>query len=415
MANLLSQPSIHLDHNATAPLHPAARDAIVAAIAQPLGNPSSVHAAGQVARGLVERARRQVAAAIGARAGEIVLTSGASESNVMAWRGVLLPRLRDRGRATVWYSAAEHPSLRALANSLAAEGVVAHEIAVDRQGRLQCDDLGAALAAGQVDLVSVVAVGSELGSRYPIAALAALAHRHGALLHTDAAQAWGRVAVDVTEWHADLVSLSGHKIGGPMGTGALWVRRGVRLSATQPGHQEQGLRAGTENVIGFAGMGAAAACLPDRLAAYAAVRELRDRLWHRLSEGPDAATLPPLLRWGDVSPDDETGHVLTLGWHGIAAATLVMALDLAGVAASAGSACSSGTTEPSALLRAMAGREDAARAGEAVRFSLGPGLDAAAIDDAAARICSTVARLCRPRSVRLDPVAEPHYAAGASP
>jgi cysteine desulfurase len=222
------------------------------------------------------------------------------------------------------------------------------------------------------------------------------------------------VPLDVRVWQADLVSLSGHKIGGPMGTGALWVRRGVRLVACQPGHQEQGLRAGTENVIALAGMGAAAACVAERVDAMARWRVLRDRLWQRLQEAAVHAGHCLPQRWGEVAAAEESGHVLTVGWPGVAAAKLVMALDLAGVAASAGSACSSGTTAPSALLLAMAGSADAARAAEAVRFSLGPGLDEAAIDTAAQQIGGIVARWLGRPPERVDPASDPLYAVAAS-
>lgn len=387
---------IYLDHAAAAPLCPPARQALIDGAERLWGNPSSVHGQGQRARAALDRARRQVAAALGARPGEIVLTSGATEANALAWRGVLTPAAGATPQRALW-SAVEHPSVAAAAEALTALGVQVERIAVDGDGRVDLARLQAQLAAGPVALASLQWVNQELGCVQPVAEAAALLRAAGALLHCDATQGWGRLPLDVAAWGVDLVSVSGGKIGAPSGTGALWIRPGVRLRPVQAGHQEQGLRGGTENLLGLVALGAAAEALPQRLAAAARVRQLRDQLWQALAEGTAERGLGPLVRNADLPAALESGHILSVCWLGLAAPKLVMALDLAGVAASAGSACASGTQQPSAVLAAIA---DASPAGAALRrgtlrLSLGPELQAADIVRAAERILATVARLRR--------------------
>ncbi|MBI5608298.1 MAG: aminotransferase class V-fold PLP-dependent enzyme [Deltaproteobacteria bacterium] len=379
---------IFLDYNATAPLLPSARDAMRRALEQDLGNPSSLHRAGQRARALIEAARRQVAQSLGARPGQIVLTSGATESNNLLWRGVLAPQLRLGLRPRVLLAALDHPSVAALAEQLAADGVELGWIAVDRDGRLDMQALAVALQTSPA-LVHVSAVGGELGTLADVPAVAALVRQTAAHLHLDAAQAWGRVPVGVDAWPVDSLALSGHKIGGPMGTGALYLRAGVRPLPLAPGHQEHGLRSGTENVLGAAGLAAAVAELPARLALAGEVRRQRDLLADQL------APIAGLRRLGPADPAAEVGTTLCVALAGVPAPLLVMALDLAGVAASAGSACSSGTAEPSALLRALValGGLEPATAGQAVRFSLGPGLRDDALVAAGQAVAACAARI----------------------
>lgn len=385
---------IELDANATAPLHPSAREAILLAIDRPLGNPSSIHRDGQRGRALVEQARRQVAAALVAAPHEVVLTSGATEANVLAWRGILQGRRRQGLPLRALCSAADHPSIAALAAELRRDGVTVSEVATDLSGRMSRDALQAALEPGDVALVQVTAVGSELGTLEEVAAIASLTRAAGAHLHCDAAQAWGRVPLAVHQLGADTVAVSGHKIGGPMGTGALWIAPGRRLIAVAPGHQEQGLRAGTENVLGFAGLGAAAGQLGQQPGSGTALRWLRDRLAAQL------AGIDGYHRFGPTAAEQETGHVLCAGFVGVPAPALVMALDLLGVRISAGSACASGTSEPSRLLRQLADRAGLPpqRATEAVRWSLGAGLTAEKIDEAVRRAHQAVAQI---RATRL--------------
>ena len=366
---------IDFDQNATAPLHPAARTAILDALAAGLGNPSSAHGKGQTARSWVDRARSQLAGAIGADPIEIIWTSGATEANVLAGRGVLGDEaLRHPGPQRVVATALEHASVLALARQLREEGVDVSEVAVDSQGLLDLAAWADALRAPGARLASALAVGNELGTLNPLAELAQTVHAAGARLHSDITQAIGRVPVDVRAWGLDLASLSGHKFGAPSGVGALWLRRGGSLRPLHPGHQEQGLRAGTENILGIVALGAAAAAVPERLAAAREVRRLRDRLWQGIQ-----ARIAGVQRNGDVPAQAEVGNVLNLSFAGVTGPTLMMALDLEGVAISAGSACNSGAVTPSHVLQALA-RADAgtdaaawyARGQGAVRFSLGP-------------------------------------------
>jgi cysteine desulfurase len=358
------------------------------------GNPSSVHGQGQKARAALDRARRQVAHALGARPGEIVLTSGATEANALAWRGLLTPAPGEPAKRALW-TAVEHPSLKAVAQALARQGLQIEEIAVDAFGRVDLQRLSDQLERGPVALASVQWVNQELGCVQPLAEVARLVHAKGALLHCDATQGWGRLPLDVKAMSVDLLSVSGGKIGAPAGTGALWLRPGVRLQPVQAGHQEQGLRGGTENLLALVALGAAAEALPLRLSQAAQVRQMRDRLWEALQIGCRDRELGPMTRNADLPADLESGHILSASWPGLEAPRLIMALDLAGVAASAGSACSSGTQQPSHVLAAI--RDESAdglaiRRGT-VRFSLGPELTDRDIDTAAERILATLGRL----------------------
>ncbi len=379
---------IYLDYAAAAPLCEPARQAVVDAAHHVWGNPSSVHGRGQLARGALDRARRQVATALGVRPGELVLTSGATEANALAWRGVLAPLLAAAPAAAL-FGAVEHPSVRAVAQALAAQGLGAEAIAVDRQGVIDLAQLELQLRNRRVALVSLQWVNQELGSVQPVAEAAQLVHAHGGLLHCDATQGWGKLPLDVLAMAVDLLSVSGAKIGAPSGTGALWIKPGVRLQAVQPGHQEQGLRGGTENLLGLIGFGAAAAAIGDRLALAPEVRALRDRLWAILQDSG------PVHRHAALPEAQESGHILSVAWPGMEAPRLVMAMDLAGVAASAGSACASGTQQPSPVLQAIgdSSAEWLTLRRATVRFSVGPGLTTQDIELAGERIRSTIERL----------------------
>ena len=331
----------YLDWNATSPVRPEARAAVADALAL-TGNPSSVHGAGRAARALIEDARDAVARLIGAGPGQIVFTSGGSEANALALAGA--------GRRLL-VSAIEHDSVLAHAG--------AERIAVGPEGVLDLDDLDAKLASGDPALVSVMFANNETGAIQPIADVVRIARAHGALVHTDAAQAAGRLPVDFLGLGTDLMSVSAHKLGGPQGVGALVVGdRASLVPAIKGGGQERGRRAGTENVAGIAGFGAAAVAAP--ATDWSFVQSLRDDLEHRaVGLGAeifaDAASRLP--------------NTSCLRLPGIAAETLVIALDLAGIAVSAGSACSSGKVRPSPVLKAMGASEEAA--GQAIRASLG--------------------------------------------
>jgi cysteine desulfurase len=334
----------YLDHNATSPLRPAAFDAMVEALAAG-GNPSSVHRAGRAARARVERARRQVAALVGALPSEVVFTSGGTEANNLTL-ATGVPR-----RFIV--SAIEHESVLKAASGAAI-------VPVDGNGVVDLGALERMLAASdEPALVSVMFANNETGVVQPIADVVRIARTAGALVHCDAVQGAGKVRVDLHGLGVDYLSLSAHKLGGPTGVGGLVVRSGAPLSPDRlGGGQESNRRAGTENVAGIAGFGAAAEAAQDGLA----VGPLRDRLEAALEEVAPAARV-----YGAGAP--RLPNTTCISMPGVKAETQVMALDLDGVCVSAGAACSSGKVTRSAVLTAMS--VDPAEAESAVRISLG--------------------------------------------
>lgn len=339
---------VYLDHNAASPLRAEARDAIAAALA--IGaNPSSVHGPGRAARALIEEARGQVAALAGVAPGMVVFTSGATEANNLALKGVAVERLI--------VSAIEHASV------LETEGV--ERIPVDTNGVVDVAALERMLAADRrPTLVSVMAANNETGVIQPIAEIARVARAAGALLHCDAAQAPGRLSLEPIAAAADLVSLSSPKIGGPMGAGALIVRDDVPLAPLLTGGgQERRLRAGTENVLGIAGFGAAAERARADLACASRVAALRDRL-----EAEARSRAPEAVVIGAGAP--RLANTSALALPGIPAESQIMALDLAGIAVGAGAACSSGKIARSHVLAAMGLADDVAAA--TIRVSLAP-------------------------------------------
>jgi cysteine desulfurase len=336
--------SAYLDHNATSPLRPAAFDVMAEAL-RAGGNPSSVHGAGRSARSRVEAARRQVAALVGALPTEVVFTSGGTEANNMAIAGA--------ARARVLVSSVEHDSVLRAAPE-------AERISVDRDGVVDLASLERRLAAcAGPALVSVMLANNETGVVQPIAEVARLARRAGALVHGDGVQAAGKTPVDLHGLGLDYLSLSAHKFGGPTGVGALIVRNGAPFASDRHGGgQEANRRAGTENVAGIAGFGAAAVEAQQGLA----VGALRDRL-----EAALLAIAPQARVFGAGAP--RLANTTCISMPGVKAETQVMALDLAAVCVSAGSACSSGKVQRSAVLAAM-GVENAV-AETAIRISLG--------------------------------------------
>jgi cysteine desulfurase len=340
---------VYLDHNATTPVLPAVAAAMVEALAR-VGNPSSVHGAGRAARQAIDEARRQVATLVGAPTESVVFTSGGTEANNLALVGA----------GDVVVSAIEHDSvLRAVPD--------AARVPVTAQGVVDPAALDAQLGRAKADIVSVMLANNETGAIQPVAEIAAVAHRHGALVHCDAIQAAGRIDVDFETLGVDLMSLSAHKLGGPMGVGALLVRPGVAVAARAlGGGQESWRRAGTENVPGIVGFGVAAA------AARHAVARMDDlRQWRDAMEAKLRAIAPEIPIYG-AEGDNSLGRLANtscVGMPGVKGETQVMGFDLAGIAVSAGSACSSGKVTPSAVLAAMGIESEAA--GEAIRVSLG--------------------------------------------
>jgi cysteine desulfurase len=346
-----AEPAIYLDYNATAPVRPEAAAAVAAAMVA-TGNPSSVHRFGRDARQRIEEARGRVASLIGAAPADIVFTSGGSEANALALMGA--------GRARVLVSAIEHDSVLATAPAIGVGG--AERIPVDANGVVRLDALERLLKAdARPALVSIQLANNETGVLQPIPQAAAMAHVHGALIHSDAVQAAGKIAVDFAGLGVDFLSLSAHKIGGPQGVGALAVRSGLGLTPQHlGGGQERGRRAGTENGPGIAGFGVAADSAAAGLAEFARLALLRDRLEAELIARGARTFSSAVPRLANTS---------SIAMPGVLAETQIMALDLAGIAVSAGAACSSGKVRPSHVLRAMGASE--AEASSAIRVSLG--------------------------------------------
>jgi cysteine desulfurase len=355
---------IYFDWNATAPLRKEARAAALAAF-DVNGNPSSVHGEGRAARRLIEHAREQVAALVGAQPRNVVFTSGGTEANMLA----LAPTAaRDR----LLVSAIEHPSV--LAGGRFPSGSV-ERLPVTGSGTLDLAALERRLAAlGSRALVSLMLANNETGVVQPVAQAAQLVHAAGGVLHVDAVQAVARMPCDINALGADLLTLSGHKIGAPKGIGALIGRTEFPLvdALIKGGGQERGLRAGTENVAGIAGFGAAAAAAREGFTTEAArMAALRDRL-----EAGLKAASPAVVIFGTES--ERLPNTTLFAVPGLKAETAVIALDLEGVAVSAGAACSSGKVQPSHVLAAMGVPPHLARAG--VRVSLGPSTTESEID-----------------------------------
>src|SRR5262245_15206005 len=351
----------YLDYNATAPLRPEVREAMVAALAA-YGNPSSVHAEGREARALLESARERVATLAGAKPDNVIFTSGGSEANTLALAA-------QTGEAWHCYiSAVEHPSVLAGATfyrestsriPVSGDGVIdLHVLEKELEKELAKHHLD-----GWRPFVSLMAANNQTGAIQPVAAAAEIVHEAGGLLHTDAVQAAGRLRLDFSALGADMMTLSAHKIGGPKGVGALVLREGVRVEPLlKGGGQERRRRAGTENVAGIVGFGVAAELAAAEAEKAAELAVLRDELESRaLAVEPDAVVVS-----GRVARLPNTS---CLAVPGTTAETLVIRLDLAGVAVSAGSACSSGKVEASHVLSAMGLSPELAQG--AIRVSLG--------------------------------------------
>ncbi|MEZ4402253.1 MAG: aminotransferase class V-fold PLP-dependent enzyme [Kofleriaceae bacterium] len=371
---------IYLDHNAGAPLLPQAADAMTAALAW-AGNPSSIHAAGRAARAAVERARRQVAGLFGEVADaldQLVFTGSGTEAITLAVAGLAGAR---PGRVVV--PVVEHPAVHGAVEGLARAGWGVAAVAVDAHGAIDPAAWATALAAG-VDLAIIGAVNHELGTVADVVGLAAAARAAGARVVVDAVAAAGRIDLAPVAAAADAVVIASHKLGGPAGVGAVWTAPGVALALPPAGGpQERGRRPGTENVIGCVGFGAAAAAVDlGRIPALAARGA-------RLEAA--ALAIPAARVHGAGAP--RTGTTVNLGFAGVRGHTLVIALDLAGVDASSGAACSSGSVAPSPVLLALGLDPEAARGG--LRLSLGPATTDAEIDAVAAMLPGLVARARR--------------------
>ncbi|HMK36174.1 MAG TPA: IscS subfamily cysteine desulfurase [Desulfomonilaceae bacterium] len=363
------QNPIYLDHNATTPVDPEVLEVLVTCTKEIYGNPSSIHEPGNLAKTAVENARRAVAQLLNCTARRIIFTGGGSESDNLALKGAAFAN-RNRGRHIIT-STVEHHAVLAACKWLSDFGFRVTYLQVDSDGVIDPTALSAAITADTI-LVSIMTANNETGAIQPIRELAGITHSAGALFHTDAVQAVGKIPIDVEDLDVDLLSLSGHKLHGPKGVGALYVRKGVDLhSLVHGGKQEHNLRAGTENVPGIAGLGKAAELALLRLPHMDRVRQLRDRL----EEGIRA--LVPNTKLNGPR-DERLPNTLNVTLPGFRGESVVLALDQKGIALSSGSACRSGSPEPSHALLAMGLSDEQAHC--ALRFSLGPENTAEQID-----------------------------------
>ncbi len=352
---------IYLDHNATTPLATEALVAMQPYLTEGYGNAASIHWAGTRAKEGLERARERVAALIGANPKEIVFTSGATESINTALKGAFRPGIGGKNHLLI--SAVEHQATLETAESLISWGVQIGMVPVDSKGRIDPNEL-ARQVRPETRLVSILWANNETGNLYPIEEIAKICKEKGVWLHVDAAQAAGKVSIDLQKIPIDFLSLSAHKLYGPQGVGALFIQQGRNIRRLHDGGgQERNRRGGTENIAGIVGFGAAAQLAQERRAddqqqATDLIAQLREGI-HR--------HLPDAIFYGDS--ESYLANTLYVGFPGITSEALLVALDLEGIAVSSGAACSSGTIEPSHVLRAMGATPEAALS--AVRFSVG--------------------------------------------
>jgi cysteine desulfurase len=353
---------IYLDHNATTPVDPVAAEVMMRALQDLFGNASSVHYYGQQAKAAVDDARSAVAALIGAEPSEIVFTSGGTEADNFAIRGAA-EALEPTGRRHLITSGIEHEAVLNTFKALAKKGWKTTLLPLDPTGILDLERLRDAMTPDTA-LVSVMHANNEIGTIQPVAELAQIAHAGGAVFHTDAVQSAGKIPIDVRHLGVDLLALSAHKFYGPKGAGVLWMKRGSRLLPFMTGgKQERNRRAGTENVPGLIGMGAAAVRAQAKIVSEGSrLSALRDRLEQGILDSVSGTEV-------NGARDRRVPNTTNISFDRVEAESLLIALDLEGVAVSTGSACSSGTLEPSHVLKAMGlpGR----RAQNSIRFSLG--------------------------------------------
>ncbi len=387
----MAEPSrIYLDNNATTPLAEAVLEAMLPWLKDGFGNASSIHAEGRAARAALDRAREQVARLIGAAPEEIYFTGGGTESDNLAVRGVA-ERYPGRSRCRLVTSSIEHHAVLRPMQYYARLGCKLALLPVDKHGLLSVDDLKTRLDHEGAELVSLIAVSNEVGTVQPVEELGAFCRERGVTFHVDAVQAAGRLQLDVRRMNVDLLSLSAHKIYGPKGVGALYVRRGVEIEPQMMGGgQERRRRSGTENVAGIAGFGEACRLALEEFESRNRTQlELRDRLHRKINERIEGVHL-------NGHPEMRVSNTLNLSFEGVEGEAVLLGLDARGIAASSGSACASGSLEPSHVLTAMGVRPDLAQ--NSVRFSLGRGNTEEEIDRVAVELAGIVERL---RSMQL--------------
>lgn len=376
---------IYLDYNATTPVLPEVLDAMLPYYREQFGNPSSVHWAGRQVSGAVETAREQVAQLLNCSPAEVVFVSCGSEGDNFALKGTL-DALKDKGKHIIT-TAVEHPAVLTTCEALEKRGYQVTYLPVDKDGMLDLQDLEAAIKPETI-LISVMWGNNETGNLFPIAEIGKIAKKHKVRFHTDAVQAVGKVPVDVQAAGVDLLVLSGHKIGAPKGVGAIYIRRGTRLTPLlQGGHQERNRRAGTHNVAGIVGLGKACEIAAVHLQSNAAhMRRLRDKL-----EQGVLSCIPNIKLNGHPDSAMRLPNTLNVSFAFIEGESLLLNLDMYGIAASSGSACTSGSLEPSHVMGAMC--VEVTLAHSSTRFSLGPETTEEEIDFVLEVLPKTVQRL----------------------
>ncbi len=388
---------VYLDHAATTPVDPEVAEAMARVLRDVPGNPSSIYAEGRRARALVDLAREEVAAALGAESAEIVFTSGGTEADNLAIRGVLKARRGedDKTGPHLVISSIEHHAVLDTAADLERHAHVrVATVAVDRDGRVDPRDVANAIGEATA-LVSIMHGNNEIGTIQPIEAIGAICRERGVAFHTDAVQTVGILPFDVRTLPVDLVSVNAHKFYGPKGVGALYVRRGTRIATLQTGGgQEKGRRTGTENVAGIVGLGVAMRLSTERREVEAAKqRGLRDRIMEGVR-----ARVPGAILTGH--PTERLPNNASFCFPGTQGEALIVALDLAGFSVSSGSACTSGETEPSHVLLAIGLERDVAQG--SLRVTVGRDTTEVDVDAFVAALAPIVERI---RSVSAEPVA----------
>lgn len=352
---------IYLDHNATTPLHPEVLTAMLPILEDHFGNPSSIHSFGRSARVKLDEAREKVARLIGASSSEIIFTSGGTEANNLALLGVALG---GKGRKVIT-SKTEHPSVLNPCRQLEGQGVEVHYLDVDSFGRIDLNNLESQITESTA-LISLQHANSETGVLHDIKKISELAQSKGVLFHSDVVQSVAKIEFDLKDFPVDMLSISAHKFNGPKGVGALYLKKGTPalFSPVSGGSQEKKRRGGTENVAGIVGFGKACEIALERISALeiSRVAGLRDYFYNKICE-----LIPGTELLGDM--ENSLPNTLNIGFAGVEGDTLLIAMDMEGVAVSTGSACSSGTGLPSHVLQAMGLPDN--KINSSLRFSLG--------------------------------------------
>lgn len=375
----------YFDHNATTPVAPKVRDAMVSCLEGLYGNASSIHGFGQDAKACVERARRQVAELLACEPSEIVFTSGGTEADNLAILGTL--RTLSGFRRHIITSSIEHPAVLNTCQQLNREGIEVSYLSVGSEGVVSPDDVRAALRP-HTKLISIMHANNELGSIQPVVKISKIAREAGVIFHSDGVQSTGKILTEVKKLGVDLFALSAHKFYGPKGVGALYVRKGTQLEQIQHGgRHERGYRAGTQNVPGIVGLGEAAALAKKKMPIETKrLADLRDRFEGSILNHVERAMV-------NGFGSDRVPNTTNIRFDGVEGEALVIALDLKGIAVSSGAACSSGAVEPSHVLKAIGLSSEQARS--SIRFSFGQQNNDLQVDVLLAGLPESIQRLRR--------------------